>query len=489
MQHGIGLCDLQQPRGEAAQPHAERAVIVQQIEIEGAHPLPLPLGGGPDGDPAFGGHGAQQLNRLQREGQRRPAFGRRAVRVQRHADGGLEGAVQQAGMQREAALHHRVRHGSGQSQPGQHAFLARGQFNQRPVPRAILQPQCREGRIDARGLMRVRMRGPQRREVGRRGRAGGNIRQQHLRVQVARTILGKAGDLDAGAARRPIHRHLHRDRCGDDQRLQPDDLAQMRGGQAGLFGGGARQFQIGDAGQHRIALHPVIGEEEFRAGKANRIAVRPGLGQRKAAGFRFCLRDWQPVALALERIGRQRESATLTSPLVLMQRRPADGRPCRPARRDLLQRQPGGIERLALSGAWRGSPVRSLPVLQEPIDLAQQLGAVGRHKGHPLAHRVAADLQRVGEIGQAGALHEGTQPLHRHPQRGLGPGRNRQQERPCLLGTGRRSDGDIFLDHQMRVGAPRPEGAEAGAARLFRPVDHGPLPRAFPVQQLEGRAR
>ena len=115
-----------------------------------------------------------------------------------------------------------------------------------------------------------------------------------------------------------------------DDRTQPAHIPQLQhlipGQCQGFYQGDPRHFQVRTAGQDLLALHPVVGKEEFcpcevrgeahfKAGRGvfmqQRVQVMRGTGKRghtRQAGRELCRlggRDIQPVALFRKRIGRQ----------------------------------------------------------------------------------------------------------------------------------------------------------------------------------------
>ena len=106
-------------------------------------------------------------------------------------------------------------------------------------------------------------------------------------------------------------------------------------------------------------------------------------------------------------------------------------------------------------------------LLKEPLELVPQLGHRAHDAGQTRVHRLARDLQRVGDLREPVVAERKAgveQPARLVAQARIVLRRQQHQERPRH--GGRYGHGcDVLLDDQIRVRAARAEGRHAGDAR------------------------
>ncbi|BFV56563.1 hypothetical protein KCMC57_up16670 [Kitasatospora sp. CMC57] len=355
------------------------------------------------GDPDPDGGGADRVQRDPGPGERHPG----AVRDRTGQVGGVQGGVQQRGVQAEGV--------------GPDLLVERdlGEHLAVELPGGPDGPEDRPVAVALTGHLlvetaHVELLRALRRPDGERGRIEGRgAGAEHgLGVPVPRAVPGTGVELDSappGAVGDADH-HLERDvALGRDhqRRGQGEFLDQVA---ADLVACGQRQFDEGGAGQQDharddVVTQPRLGPQREAAGEHH--GVRTGQTDRRAqqrvlddglaetGGIGGGGRRGQPVTLALEGVGRQRH----------------------PARRET------GVRGVAVQGAapgvHPGDGGDELPDLVPPGAQGRDEDRVGGLLGHAVLahrgqHRVGAELQEAPDTVAGQALH-GVPEAHRLP--------------------------------------------------------------------------
>ncbi len=279
----------------------------------------------------------------------------------------------------------------------------------------------------------------------------------------------------------------------------------------GLGNGGARHLQ---AQQCRQALSAVtVGDEDalvalqFDAvggiAQGRGISLEQGMpcDRTRPLAERALRRD--PVALARERIGRQRH-ADRTG--IAVQPRPIDVHTLRPVLgdpRQITAREPvitargetgvgpAGREEFAMPADAALLRLRiDRPAIRKRLQLVAQVVDRIDLQHDALVHRLATDLQRIGERTRIGLVSLATQESGQLADLLLqlvrGARRERHQPRAVVL-PARAVAQRRFLHDQMRVGATGAERGNPGDARDFAPRLDRPPPGAEFALQTERR--
>ncbi|CAJ4519222.1 Uncharacterised protein [Burkholderia pseudomallei] len=457
---------------------------------------------------------AENLDRVERERQIRRAA-RRAARALAQADRRLQHRVHQARMQGERPR--RARLGGRQAHPREHAGRADGACFEAAVARAVIDAGAREavvpdGRIDALGrrervAQRAEIERARRlRDVGAADRAFAVREPPMLRVRrvEAERAFGGAGhaQFDADA-----QRAVGDDRPDPAEVPDPDRIGRAERAPRGLV----RDLQVRDARQHAASVHPMVGEKGLVAVEIEQEPAVGGVAPQRMARFgaavgrrpvrlrrharrrglarrRRGLGD--PVALARERIAGQMDAARRAA---RVKSRPVDRRALHPRTEQRLMlavREPDVDEPVEAVRVGRAFAARRAD--------AAAVDAVARRlardeRGEPrlelrerrddeadtLAHRLAAHLQRIGEIRQ---------PRRRRMRGRLAPLAHEREQcarvigEPLRIPRGQQHGGrlpvvararvglGILLEHDVRVHAADAERAHARAARLLAAV-------------------
>ena len=291
----------------------------------------------------------------------------------------------------------------------------------------------------------------------------------------------------------------------DRQRAEPDHVAQ--GDRLGMLrarrrGRRPRHLQVGDGGEDSLAGDDVVAQERLVAGErrgellpveARGVGVDERMHGLPAPRRSRARRALEPEALTRERIGRQRDAPRR---IVAVEERPVDREPLDPEveqRPVLPLRQPGRDHLLQIVVR---SPLRELGLVplhlavtdavgrravgEEAPELGAQIVDRGRGQRQAPLHRLAADLERVGEVGQVGVGQVAPRE-RRHQLLGAAPEllrrpRRKQDDGRLRRGAARGPRVDVLLEQHVGVDAAGTEGRDAGAPRrLLGPTVHRAL--------------
>ncbi len=262
----------------------------------------------------------------------------------------------------------------------------------------------------------------------------------------------------------------------------------------------ARRRHIHDrccrTGQPNRLQHPRRRNRRPARARLRRIACRVGRAERG-----------RPVRLARERISRQHQ-AHRAPRAILVQRVPVAVGALHPLRGQLAQhglafgragltKPPADLRLVDPAGGCLRPPARRR--VPEAIQDAQRIGRVARDEGEPLAHRLAPDLQGMGERGEI-RVRIRAQPARKalDDQRQTLAIARRQHDQlssrvvPCIAVARGEPVRRRLVHYEMGVGAAetkRIDRRAPQAARRYRPITQGRIDAERAALQQEMRVR
>lgn len=334
---------------------------------------------------------------------------------------------------------------------------------------------------------------------------GGRGRRAALDVDLS-AVLGRAGQLEAGRARRRVLGQGELDRAAlaaDRHGPYPADVLQRdprSGGGQRTAHGRVRHLQARHGREQPLPVDHVVAEHELLAGEPGAVADRaePGhvlveQGVRRSGPGRLDGAGRPRVDDPAERVGGQAGPAARRGPGQLP---PLDVGAPHPRLGELLQLalllallQPAGdLGGGAVGGGTTGHLAREaagrVPAVEEQRELVGEFTQVTDDERHPVGHRHPAHLERVRHIAQS---QRGPRARQGRPQLTRvggqvvpGARRQRDQLRGAVVGGGR--GGRVLLEDRVRVAAAQADGALRRPARALAPR---PLPQ--PVDHVERR--